>query len=46
MTADKYIDILEEGLLGSMEDHAFLPSSSLFMHDNDPKNTAKGPKSG
>jgi transposase len=44
MTAEKYIDILEEGLLGTMEDHDILPSSSLFMHDNDPKHTAKRTK--
>jgi hypothetical protein len=44
MTADKYIDIPEDGLLGYMEDNAFLPSSSLFMHDIDPKHTAKRTK--
>jgi transposase len=44
MNAEKYIDILEEGLIGTMEDHELLPSSSLFMQDNDPKHTARKTK--
>jgi transposase len=41
MTAEKYIKILEEGLLGTLEDYQLPIASSLFMHDNDPKHTAK-----
>jgi DDE superfamily endonuclease len=44
MTAEKYIKILEEGLIGTLEDHELSLSSSLFMHDNDPKHTAKSTK--
>jgi transposase len=44
MTADKYITILEDGLLGTMEDRDLSTSTSLFMHNNDPKHTARRTK--
>jgi transposase len=44
MTAEKYIEILADGLLGTLEDHDLKLSDTLFMQDNDPKHTAKRTK--
>lgn len=37
MTAIKYTQVLQEGLLGTLEDHNLLPDDIIFQQDNDPK---------
>jgi transposase/predicted transcriptional regulator len=44
MDADKYIKILSAGLLKTMENYSLNDKMVIFMHDNDPKHTAKKTK--
>ena len=39
--AAKYVEILEEGLLGTLQDYNIPIADFLFQHNNDPKHTAK-----
>jgi transposase len=41
MTAERYIEILKTGLLRTIEEHHLSLDNVVFMHDNDPKHTAK-----
>ncbi|CCO38111.1 Transposable element Tcb2 transposase [Rhizoctonia solani AG-1 IB] len=41
LTAKKYVEILKEDLLGTLEDHKLMPQDIIFQQDNDPKHTAK-----
>jgi transposase len=41
MTAEKYISILEDGLIETLEKYNITFRDTIFMQDNDPKHTAK-----
>lgn len=41
MDAEKYVSILEDGLLHTLDDHFLLPSNILFQQDNDRKHTSQ-----
>ncbi|CDO77455.1 hypothetical protein BN946_scf184864.g2 [Trametes cinnabarina] len=41
MDAKMYRHILEDSLLGTLHDHRLGPSTIIFQHDNDPKQTAR-----
>lgn len=41
MDAEKYVSILEDGLLHTLDDHFLLPSNILFQQDNDRKHTSR-----
>jgi transposase len=44
MTAVKYTEILEDGLLGTLQDRKMRSSDFIFQHDNDPKHTSRHTK--
>jgi transposase len=44
MDANKYVSILSNGLLKTMENYGLDTNKVIFMHDNDPKHTAKKTK--
>ena len=44
MDAVQYCRILEEGLLGTLDDHDIDRSTAYFQQDNDPKHTSKRAK--
>ena len=37
----KYVDILEESLLGTLRDQKLKKKAIIFQHDNDPKHTLR-----
>ena len=41
MNAVQYCEILEEGLLGTLEDYGLNADDVIFQQDNDPKHTSK-----
>jgi transposase len=41
LTAVRYAEILDQELLGTLNDHSISPGDCIFQHDNDPKHTAK-----
>lgn len=41
MNAEKYVAVLEEGLLPTLEDHFLSPSDIIFQQDNDRKHVSK-----
>lgn len=44
VNAEKYVSILEEGLLPTLDDHFLLPSDIIFQQDNDRKHVSKRAK--
>jgi transposase len=44
MNAQKYTEILDDALLGTLSDQNKAPENVIFQHDNDPKHTSKRAK--
>lgn len=44
MNTEKYVSVLEEGLLPTLEDHFLSPSDIIFQQDNDRKHVSKWAK--
>lgn len=41
LDAEKYVSVLEQGLLGTLKDYNLNPLEVVFQHDNDPKHKSR-----